>query len=315
MSNERAGDAIKRIGIELAKINADRNTAYNAARVFQGELVEQLKRVRDSYGQDWNSMKSINEAVGQRLAKLHEEMGLNGLSTDYTKRIALTIASSWATVVKEIGENNKGLIESMQYTGERLPDAMKELGNSGWFFDYDFTPGIIVSLADKLLVEQKVEVDETMINYYEENIEEIFDHLNRRHPGRKHIFGEIFTCYKQDLFYVAIPTVFGQIDGICFELSGGGMFMTSNKKPNVFIEITKYKRSDSFLLSPIRQRPAVSYTEDYQIPGELNRHLVMHGKDTQYGNRLNFFKSLSLLKYLSDVLHFHRLENKLNKNC
>lgn len=35
---------------------------------------------------------------------------------------------------------------------------------------------------------------------------------------------------------------------------------------------------------------------------KLNRHQILHGVDVKYGNKINFFKSLSLLVYISDLL-------------
>lgn len=201
-------------------------------------------------------------------------------------------------------------MEGMKRTSERLPDALILMSNASWPLDYDVTPAEAVNLADMLDAGKKIEVDEYMTQIFENSINDLFTTFYKRHPIRTHILKEILKCYEQEMYHVAISNVLSQIDGICNDFTSNDFFRSSHQKPNVTNYIVSQSGGrDNWLLGPISKVPPVGRSVNDRKEGDLNRHSIMHGIDITYGNKINFFKSIAWLKYLSDVLWFDRAKN------
>jgi len=259
----------------------------------------------------------IVKGIGEQLADAHKAIALSLAaslsieSENLFKKSFSGIADGYIKALVEFQKMHGDLKPIMENTMRRLPDAFIELSIAGWFLDYDITPGEVVGLADKIKEGGKDEVDEILTKNYHNNFEELIEILSIRHLERSHIIKEIKICYESNLLYAAIPTVFSLIDGICFQYTSNEMFRVRDRAPRVYNYLsTNSKKEGGFLLGPLRGIRPVGANEDHEVAGELNRHTVMHGKDLTYGNQTNFFKSLSLLKYLSDVLHFWSYDQK-----
>jgi hypothetical protein len=56
-----------------------------------------------------------------------------------------------------------------------------------------------------------------LIEYYTEN-QKYFQTISKRHSTRKKIFEQIEKIWVE-FYYLAIPIIFSQIDGICYDLT------------------------------------------------------------------------------------------------
>ncbi len=65
------------------------------------------------------------------------------------------------------------------------------------------------------------------------------------------------------------------------------------------------KLSLEIILTPIKTEIPITEGKGglQNLDCTLNRHEVMHGLKTDYGTKTNSLKSLSMLKYFSDILH------------
>lgn len=242
------------------------------------------------------SPNQVLKELGEQIAKYsaHGKVGFNPLI--FGGKIFGSVPPEW--------------VERMKRTSEKLPDAIVLMGNAGWPLDYDVTPVEAVNLADMLEEGRQIEVDEHMSAVYQDGIDDIFATFAKRHPSRQHIFAEIIKCYEQEIYHAGISCVMSQIDGICNDFTSNDFFRSSHQTPNVTQHLMKQSgNKGNWLLGPIAKVPPVGRSVSDKKEGDLNRHAIMHGIDISYGSKINFFKSVAWLKYLSDVVWFDSRKN------
>ena len=163
-------------------------------------------------------------------------------------------------------------------------------------------------VAYKILDNEFEAANELLVEYYKENIDQIFRRLSKRQPNRKEILSQILSAYKNGNHSLLIPSVLTQVDGICFDFTKRKFFIKEKKNkylPQVTSELEK--SAETFLdlyLSPLQNQTPIMVREQdiYKFPCHLNRHEILHGINTDYGTEINSLKVISLLKYVSDLL-------------
>ncbi|SFD41787.1 hypothetical protein [Algibacter pectinivorans] len=202
---------------------------------------------------------------------------------------------------KEIGEKLK------EYA-ERTPEYFLLIAQHGWFIDLESELNLPSRVAYELQDGELETANELLIEYYKENLEQIFQSLIKRHPNRKEILSQILNAYKNGSHSLLIPSVLTQVDGICFDFTKRKFFIKERKNkylPQVTSELEK--SAGNFLdlyLSPLQnQTPIMVQEKDIsKFPCHLNRHEILHGINADYGTEINSLKVISLLKYISDLL-------------
>jgi hypothetical protein len=255
------------------------------------EPYRQIQKMVEPFQKLEAQMRPFNDVQKtlENIQKIYAPLRL--LENPFQKQIA---------VFQQIGEKLK------QYA-ENTPKYLLRIAQHGWFLDMDSElsfPSQIITEIESGNIE---EVDRLLIEYYSENLEEIFKTLESRHEKRSHIIRELKTNLDDGQYYAFIPQVFSQVDGICFDFTKKKFFIKNRQTylPEVTQELEKATGSFAELyLSPLKsQTPIISREEDLaRFPCRLNRHEIMHGINTTYGSRINCLKVLSLLKYVSDLL-------------
>jgi hypothetical protein len=157
-------------------------------------------------------------------------------------------------------------------------------------------------------------LDTYLIKYFTDRFDKIIKGLCERHLERKEIFRQIETAHKNELYFVSIPSILTQVDGISYDYTKKMFFLKDKKNdylPQIAGEITKISRlSMSTFLTPLTNQTPIMAHESIldEFPINLNRHNILHGIDKDFGNKKNSLKCISLLKYLSDILA--ELENE-----
>ena len=212
---------------------------------------------------------------------------------------------SSTAIAKSISIISKNALEIL----DKTPDSMLKLAECGWFIDFEMEYNLANVAAHSIKEGHLSSVDEYFISYYTEHIVEIFDTLERRHPERKHILQEIYSAHIDGRYFLSIPAILSQIDGVCFDSYNAKFFIKdqSNYNPQVTSYILKqFQEALDQYLSPLKNKIPISAREQdmatYQC--QLNRHKILHGVDTAYGTEINSLKCLSLLKYISDILKY-----------
>ncbi|MEX2484716.1 MAG: hypothetical protein WED10_09155 [Brumimicrobium sp.] len=217
-----------------------------------------------------------------------------------------------SNIFEEINETRIRTAKYLKRLNKETPNILKDLAGYGWYLDFGTDVGLPLELGAKLKDEKIEEVDSYLVNYYSNALDKIFNTLQEKHSKRKSIFKQILQSHKSGNYFLSIPAMFSQIDGICMDMTKKKFFMKNkNKKDeyqhkselihalgNDFSEILK-----AFLYPIYCDTPAIAHVSIlHEFPVQLNRHAIMHGEDTEYGSEVNSLKCISLLKYISDML-------------
>lgn len=193
---------------------------------------------------------------------------------------------------------------------EETPEHLLLLAKYGWYLDFDSDFYLPIKLGNKLKKNDIVTVDNFLVDHYSKKIDDIIENLSTEYPDRKKIFKQISNAHKRGQYFISIPAIFTQIDGICYDVTTK-MFFIKNKKgqKNEFLpEITNEINNISSIvlssfLAPIYNETPINANKSIEntFPIDLNRHKIIHGKDYNYGTKKNSLKCISLLKYVSDI--------------
>ncbi len=216
-------------------------------------------------------------------------------------------------------EDIQNLNDQFSAGGQCLTDFFKDfranttesliiLAKAGWFIDLHSDIGMHLYLAKEISAGRIDYVNKYLSAYYEDAIPYIERRLKGRHPHRKQIFREIFSGYKRGEYILIMPTIYSQVDGICHDAITGSSFFRGRIRKELSNDIVN-RSSDLLKIfsKAIQDKLLPVYAGEKQMKKNqflctLNRHEVMHGISTNYGNKTNALKSISLLIYMSDIL-------------
>ena len=187
-----------------------------------------------------------------------------------------------------------------------LPGYLKKLADYGWFISLDMEPREIQLICDKLTQGKMRSIDLQLSKRLELELPRIKKNLINKYPHRKKILQSAFKAHNNKNYYLSIPVLLTQIDGICIEELGVYFFSTKNKKPKTKEIIDSYEIGyilNSFL-EPMKVTTAISQSiKDKQYHTSFyNRHEILHGIETEYGTKLNSCKVISLLSYIVEMI-------------
>lgn len=201
-------------------------------------------------------------------------------------------------------------ILSLAVAIKQMPDAMQvaliRLADEGWYLDWTgMSLQEPVELAEAYEAGRRDEVDGQLVEHYRRRLPEIEVELVELIPSRAHIFKQAFDAHRQGLYYVAVPTLLAQADGVCLELLDEHFFMrTPGKKGERFAELANSDLLTKALLAPFFSETSIRISFNRRGPDfdKLNRHLVLHGESFDYGTEVRSLQAISLLYYLTMTL-------------
>lgn len=209
---------------------------------------------------------------------------------------------------KDYATTFKRIEERLKAHRENTPRYLLLIAEHGWFIDFDSEITFPHRIVNEIEEGNRENAEKILEEYYTSNLDRIGEELKGRHYERKDILHELIEGHKNGKFYLTIPTILSQVDGICFDFTEKKFFIKERKNnylPQVTSELETLSESvvDLFL-SPIKnQTPIMVREKDIQkYPCTLNRHEILHGVSKNYGTERNSLKCLSLLKYISDLL-------------
>jgi len=194
---------------------------------------------------------------------------------------------------------------------EKVRRVIYKTATYGWYLDdFSKTSEININTCLGFIYSNLPEnLDSYLENYYNDRLSFIKDQLGEKYPNRKSIFDEAFKAHDNGLYHSSICLLITQIDGICNDVFNAKFFLNKNYLPEIKkkLDEKEIKYSD-FLLSPINKKAIINGWEKEidQFPVRLNRHEIIHGIDTNYGNELNSLKVISMLSYIDYIInHFN----------
>lgn len=209
--------------------------------------------------------------------------------------------------LKELNEHQKKLDE----LSANMIKAMKELSTLGWYISGKTEILSIAKLAAEIKSGHLENIDETMRSYYNSEFDSTIQNLKNLYPERDKIFTEAANAHKQNMYFASTTLFLAQADGIC----KGHLYITKNEKKNLKKEISKFNNPIlAEVLDVIANVSAIDapYSNGFKYPSKLNRHVVIHGLDIEFGTETNSLKAFSLLSFIGDFFDRYKKRNKEN---
>jgi len=204
----------------------------------------------------------------------------------------------------------EGLKKTFRDLPIRTQEALLLLGEYGWYVDLKMSIPELWELK-KALSEGKVdEAESALVDYFEKQIDEIEFYISKKFPKRKKLINAAFNAHRRQEYELSIPVFLIQSDGICKEVINEDLFRQKKGIPNTanYVEQVALNNCGKLirnaLLNPLKQTLPIRANKFERKDGfnNLNRHMVIHGEDLEYGSKINSLKAISLINYIANVL-------------
>jgi hypothetical protein len=198
---------------------------------------------------------------------------------------------------------------------KRVKELILKLGKRGWFLTGDFTATEFVHWKKLLESNDEPALDKHFIEYFRTRVKGIEKEVIQLFPQRKQIIQSAFRAHKRKNYLLSVPVLYIQADGICLDKLGFMLFKKQRKtdsSPTIatIIDELKIPAWERALMEPlIAELPLNANTRSLkseQLP--FNRHAILHGLTSDYGNEENSLKAISLLGYAAK--HISKLGDK-----
>jgi hypothetical protein len=279
------------------------------------DFYEPFKQIQKIIESQNNQLSEITRLASERFQKPFEEINR------FFEKINNSSILTAKNILSDFNENIKDIGKQFSENLKRTPGSLILLAKYGWYLDFESDINLPIELGN-LITENKIEeVDSYLVKYYTKYLDQFFSNLFKNHPMREIIFTQIYEAHKSENYYISVPCVLSQIDGICFDYTSKKYFIKNKKDkqykylPEVAEEFSNVSSSivKAFIAPILTQNPMISHESSLNdYPVHLNRNTIMHGIDIEYGTQLNSLKCLSLLFYISDMLTLLKEKNTNN---
>jgi len=269
------------------------------------EQQQSLIKIADQY-------RGIQKMVESRLKLIDSTRNFDLINDSITKmRLIESRIPLINPTIKEYADRIIRIRESIDQFNRNLPGYLVTIANYGWYLDLQTNADLSVKLASYISNNEIEKVGGYLVDYYVNNFDVIIKKLSNNHPKRSKLFDEIKLAFDNEYFNLAIPLILSQIDGVCYDYTKK-LFFIKNKEneknpylPKVSNDLIVLNGEffKAFLAPFFNNAPIFAREDDLELfPTAFNRHRVLHGKDTEYGTKMNCLKAISLLSYCDDVL-------------
>lgn len=273
------------------------------------KLQEELQRAMKTFIE---SQAAIQKSLEPILAA--QEKWRNVITSFEIPRYALPdlgpVAEQAEKFRKSLGVIISSAFEYLQRSFRELPPKTQEalilLGTHGWYLDLEMPIPSLWQLKKALQEGSVQEVEEVLVQYFEERLDDIEASIVGRFPTREKMLRAAFAAHRRCEYELSIPVFLSQTDGICKEVVNEYFFIKQNRKPRTanYVEQIAADTYRAALLSPLAHSLPIGASERERGLGftELNRHMVLHGESLDYGTKTNSLKAISLINYVAHVL-------------
>lgn len=269
---------MKRLADEIPRLPADQIAEIQANRIVALQTDSLVRAARESQTIFRDITKNFSNRVHQILA-------------DNAKAIAAGLS--------EVSNNTR---ELLAFIDDDFESFLLFITDDGWFIDPDMSLQEIVQIRPRIGQGQSVreEVTLALVDYFNDQIDEIRERAIRVAPHRKAVLVDAFEAHANELYNLSIPVMVAQADGILAEHCEDNSVFRSRQRQTMIEGNTGASWSNRVLRS---QHPLWSHQREPSLPtgGEMNRHEIMHGKDWLYGNNNNSLRVMSFLNFVCHV--------------
>ena len=196
----------------------------------------------------------------------------------------------------------EGVRRSLNDQPPEIKENILWLARHVWFYDLNISISSLLEISGCEINE----IEGAIVEYFESQLGVIEKSFSDKYPHRSHIISSAIKAHRNEEYFLSIPVLLAQTDGICKEVTDEYIYNKKNQKPRTatYVEQVAANAFESELLSPLTVRTPISASEKEREEGFnlLNRHMVLHGESLDYGTKVNSLKAISLINYVSQVL-------------
>ena len=266
-------------------------------------LTEASKRISEEFLRPWKEMQERSREQAEALGavfKKFESPEIMLPSFDFNSMLE--------PVFHDFEEATRGFKEFVDAMPARARHDLPILAARGWYMGQEMAARAPSEMAREIEAGDTQAVDDFMVEHFQDRARNIRADLTAKYPHRERFLSKAFDAHERGEFELSIPVFLAQADGICSDRTAKLLFQRENKRPQIAVYIASVI-TDAYqaaLLSPLTENHAISLSKG-ERPANfdgLNRHQVLHGESLDYPTEINSLKAISLLNYLSWVLHF-----------
>jgi hypothetical protein len=292
----------------------DWNEIMNRPSVIQA--VEEQKRLQAEYSKVAQEMTKHVEFATSSMQRVAEQARIAIEKLRPPESVLANISRTTAVIRNLYNTGFGAEIARIAQRLEKVPDELKtaiwQMALHGWYFDFKMTMQYPLIIRQAIDAHELDTVDQSLVVYFRERVDDIEGFLSAQFPERSRIFASAFDAHRNGAYDLSVPVFLTQVDGVCFDATGGKNFFQGNHKSKTELAIAENVRDISrgvffdAITKPLIEKSPIAYsTNERRIHPEamsLNRHKVLHGESIDYGNEVNSLKSISLLNYVTQVL-------------
>jgi len=260
-----------------------------------------------------------------------------------------TDESSWTEVLSKIGnimlafqerageiavafrESIYDISMTVAAIAEALPDTTRhhivQLAAHGWYVDEEMPLGVIATLS-KAFEEENPGADTLAVEYQRSRVGGVEATLTARWPHRTRIFQQAFRAHRDGNYFVSVPTLLAQAEGLAVEFFGEQLYSIGTRRSKQISDVAATMIKDTSgdhlehsvlgklllaYIEPAIKRTPLKYTEKEREKSltnhaYLNRHVVLHGESTDYGIEINSLRAISHLSYVDWIIDVFKRE-------
>ena len=294
MVNRSFGSASQRIAESLERSDIEFRKSID--KIINGPLTNSLPSAISSAiglqplaGQQALNMLNVTGSIGSVAASIASE---NRSLADLLPRFSA--GSAFREVAESLRKSDVKLRRSVDRVLS-LIEVIPKLANLGWFLARKILQDIPTDLLEIIRSTDPANIANIMGKYFRKKLDRIADEIIINYPERQCLLGKIFQTHRQGEYDISILLSLTQADGISKRRFGGEVFMKRGRRI-----IASY--SLSFHAEDLISNESLPiWASESNRPNNsfiLNRHQIVHGESTDYGNELNSLKAISFLYWI-----------------
>lgn len=214
--------------------------------------------------------------------------------------------------VREIIDFEKNRSHYIDQYLDTLASAVIKLVEYGWYLPWldSIKARDLKDIIKLYKTNRRGDIDNFFCNFFENWIDEIQEETTQRFPLRKDPLDQAFAAHKNNQYYLSIPVFLAQADGIFVDLTKlkKGIYERDKQAPMAQLWVNSLVLDDytvaylAHLNSP--STLMLNKTERVHRPVNqgINRHMILHGESTNYGDRINSLRALSFLYFVKTTV-------------
>jgi DNA repair exonuclease SbcCD ATPase subunit len=205
----------------------------------------------------------------RKLQKAFEGIKLPSYSfpglTPYTKQIE-KYQKSLSGIISPAFEE---LQRSFRELPPKIQEALLLLAQHGWYLDFNMPLPSLWEIKEAISNGEIDDVESTLVEYFESQLEEIEKSITAQFPNRAHIISSAIKAHRNGDYYLSIPVLLAQTDGICKEVVDQYLFMKKDRKPRtaIYVEQVAADTYKAALLSPLATSTPIGASEHEREEG------------------------------------------------